>query len=136
MMRMLTPLLGAVLLAGFCSESVATNLVKFDWLDRYGTGSPIACAELLSAANDCTLCHPGGDTGQLDPYGTDIQTAKDDQGFLLWWQAMEFIESDDSDGDTVDNVTEILTDCTNPGDPDDVVPIEETTWSQIKAQYE
>jgi len=129
---MLTPLLGAVLLAGFCSNAVATGLVAFDFADRYSS----ACSELLAEASNCMLCHPGGDTGQLDPYGTDLQTAKDDPGFPFWWQAMEFIESDDSDGDTVDNVTEILTDCTNPGDPDDVVPIEETTWSQIKAQYE
>ena len=130
-MRMLTFVLATILLLSvFSSEVVAFSTIAGSWRDTYDT----ACQELLDAAALCGFCHPGNDTSLLIPYATDLRTANDDQGFLLWSQAMAFIEGDDSDGDGVDNITEILTDCTDPGDPLSV-PIGEHTWSQIKALF-
>ena len=128
-MRALTAVLVVGFLAGLCSAAVATEIVAEAWRAQYLS----ACSELQLAADDCTLCHPGGDTGQLNPYSGDIQTAR--QGTATWSLAIIQIDGDDSDGDGVENGVEIDTDCTFPGDPDSV-PTKEKTWGQIKELYD
>lgn len=59
--------------------------------------------------NSCNLCHPGGNTGQLNPYANDY--AANSHNFTM-------IEQLDSDGDGFTNVEEI-TAGTFPGDPSD-----------------
>jgi hypothetical protein len=124
--------LAAVLILGLSSEAVATSFVVDFWQDYYdGT-----CDELRTSAtilNDCVLCHnSGGSSSDLNPYAEDLQTAHNQGG--PWSLAIAAIDGNDSDGDTVINNVEIMTDCTFPGDPLSV-PLEEQTWSGIKALY-
>lgn len=129
-MRMLIYVLATVLVLGVSSEAVAFTSIGNDWRASYDT----ACQTLMDAATDCTLCHTGGDTSLLNPYAEDIQFAKTDPGFVLWIDAIEHVDPDDSDGDGVINNVEILTDCTFPGDALSV-PLGDHTWSQIKALF-
>lgn len=87
------------------------------WLGAY----PDACSELVAAANSCDLCHGSGLA--LNPYSEDIAQF-----------GIAAIEGFDSDGDTVNNLDEILA-CTLPGDPTSVSPTDSATWSGIKALY-
>lgn len=59
-----------------------------------------------TALDDCTLCHPGGNTKLLNGYGTDYAAAG---------HQYPPIESMDSDGDGFTNIVEIRA-LTNPGD--------------------
>ena len=131
-MRMLTTVLAAILLLSvFSSGAVATGIIRVNWIDEYSG----ACLELLAAANDCTLCHTaGGSPTDLNPYAEDMQFYAEDQG-VAYVFAIPGVAGDDSDGDGVDNGTEIIPDCTLPGDPLSV-PTWERDWSQIKALFQ
>jgi hypothetical protein len=65
----------------------------------------------------------------LNPYGSDIAEAGGSAA-----AAIAAVESLDSDGDGVDNATEIAN-CTLPGDPDDVTPVRPVTWGGLKTRY-
>ena len=128
-MKMLMFVLAAVLFLGLSTEAVAYEFIAEVWRAEYLS----ACSTLQTASNDCTLCHPGADTSQLNPYSEDLQFYKYDQD-VLWAIAVIAIDGDDSDGDGVDNGTEIDVDCTFPGDASSV-PTWEQDWSQIKALF-
>lgn len=95
----------------------ATYNIRDQWLAAY----PDACAELSASATSCDLCHGSGFS--LNPYSEDIAQF----GIAA---SGEF----DSDGDTVNNLNEILA-CTLPGDPTSVTPTDPMSWSGIKALY-
>lgn len=96
----------------------ATSNIKNQWLDAY----PDACAELVTAAQSCTLCH--SDAPDLNSYGAD----------RAQFGSFANIEGRDSDGDTVNNLDEIQA-CTLPGDRTSVTPTDSATWSGIKTLY-
>lgn len=62
-----------------------------------------------SKLDSCNLCHPGGNTGQLNPYAVAFAASGHNFGT---------IESADSDGDGFTNIEEIAAG-TFPGDPND-----------------
>ena len=62
-----------------------------------------------SKLDSCNLCHPGGNTGQLNPYAAAFAASVHNFGS---------IESADSDGDGFTNIEEIAAG-TFPGDPND-----------------
>ena len=129
-MRGLILVLVVLFFSGLGFDAVATNIIKVNWIDEYAD----SCLELLGAAGDCTLCHlDGGSLTDLNPYAEDMQSYKYDQD-VAWIFAIPGVGPDDSDGDTVINIVEIETDCTLPGDPLSV-PVEEFSWSKIKALY-
>lgn len=129
-MKLVIYVLAAVIALGTVSEAVAFSFLGDFWRDNYDT----SCQTLKNATIDCTMCHPGGNTSELNPYSEDIQTAKEDPGFILWNEAVVYVETFDSDGDGVISSVEILTDCTLPGDPLSV-PVGVSSWSNIKALY-
>ena len=100
----------------------ASALANSDITDAWLAFYPEACAELVSAAQSCILCHSS--VPSLNPYGADSSAANNDFGS---------IEADDSDGDGRTNGEEILIDCTLPGDV--LSPAEFFTWSHIKTLY-
>ena len=110
----------------FCSflipgdEAQAYTGIKNDWLAQY----PDVCPDLVAIANDCSLCHGGGFS--LNPYGSDLADASLD---------FAAIEDTDSDLDGRTNGEEILLDCKAPGDPASV-PVDQATWSALKALFE
>jgi hypothetical protein len=132
LMRCLLLVLVALIFSGLTMDAGATGIIKINWLDEYSSRG--ACGDLLSAANDCTLCHmSGGGSSDLNPYATDMKTYADDQS-VPYVVAIPGIEGDDSDGDTVINSVEILTDCTLPGDASSV-PSKTVSWSNIKVLF-
>jgi hypothetical protein len=62
-----------------------------------------------SKLDSCNLCHPGGNTGQLNPYAVAFAASGHNFGT---------IESADADGDGFTNIEEIAAG-TFPGDPND-----------------
>jgi hypothetical protein len=100
-------------------EAQARNAIKNDWLDQY----PEACAELVTLANNCTLCHEGGGFA-VNLYGADLANVNED--FVA-------VEGVDSDGDGRTNGQEILSDCSAPGDA--VSAPATITWSSIKSLF-
>jgi hypothetical protein len=102
---------------GMALVANGTVALKNQWLGAY----PEACPDLLQAADACVLCH--GDGFALNPYGDDTG-----QFGIVGSEAL------DSDGDGVANVNEI-NDCTLPGDPASVRPIDPLSWAGIKALY-
>lgn len=116
---LLLPCLALTLLA--VSDAGATSGRKNAWLAAY----PDACATLRSAASDCTLCHLAGsspDNDNLNGYGSDYTTN---------WTNYDAM---DSDNDTVSNAQEIL-DCTDPSDPESLVPNAVDSWGAVKTLY-
>ena len=118
-----------VLIAGVCSEAVATEVVAESWRSHHGV---FTCDELRDASVDCTLCHDAG-TNALNPYAEDIQFHKYDQD-VAWIVAITVVEEWDSDSDGVTNKVEINDDCTYPGDVLSV-PVEDQSWWNIKTLY-
>lgn len=97
----------------------ATQGMATTWQSDY---AETACAMVLAAAADCSLCHTA--VPALNPYGQDVF----DFGFG-WF----VIEPRDSDGDGRTNREEITIDCSLPGDA--TSPLEATSWSRIRALY-
>jgi len=136
MRLLLIAMMGMMLVTGLCTEVGATPTIRNAWNDIYDDGlSGIVCGKLKAAAADCSLCHPGGDTGQLNDYGADMKAVHDVGG--TWTSAFEDIEGDDSDGDTFDNLIEI-DNCGLPGDASDTptVPIDDHSWGLIKMLFD
>lgn len=98
----------------------ATSTYRNAWLAAY----PNACSTLVTAANNCSLCHTS--VPSRNPYGNDIRNSNGPA-----------IESLDSDGDGYTNGQEILLDCTLPGvaSSHGTVADEPSTWSRILALY-
>jgi hypothetical protein len=90
---------GLILVVMLVSAAVALSAYLANFNSRYGTSGTVL--------NTCNLCHPGGNTGQLNPYATD---------FLNSGNNFAAIESLDSDGDGYTNIQEINA-RTFPGDP-------------------
>jgi len=134
-----TVLLGAVLLAGFCGTAAAETFLPDLWIEEYTipNRSVDVCNELRLSSHQpqgCVLCHTsGGSSSDLNDYAQDIKAAHDLGG--TWREAFVAVELDDSDGDGFSNVDEILVHCSFPGDLLSV-PVEKTTWGQIKALYQ
>ena len=87
-----------LLIAGFCGTVYGFSNYGSSFNSTYGTAG--------TALNSCTLCHPGGSTGQLNAYGTAYKNSN--YNFAA-------IENIDSDGDGYTNLAEI-TARTFPGD--------------------
>lgn len=90
-----------------------------NWLKWYTE----ACDTLLTAAQDCSLCHVTVE--QLNPYGEDLFLVDNEP-----WR----IEDLDSDGDGIPNGEEVAN-CTGPGwfDPPLAAPVE--TWGALKLRW-
>jgi hypothetical protein len=133
-MRVVIVVLATFLFAGLGSEAFAHEVIAESWRAHHGVFS---CQELDDAtgnAMECILCHTdGGGSGDLNPYAVEIQTYKY-ANEVIWQIAVASIKDIDSDGDGVDNGTEIDDDCTFPGDATSV-PVSKETWSGIKALY-
>lgn len=134
-MRLVTTILGAVVLLAMCAPAGATELVAESWRAHHG---PFACDTLDQAteiAAECVLCHSdGGSSSDLNPYADDLKAEHDDSG-QAWVIVITAVEPLDSDGDGVVNEVEIQEDCTFPGDALSV-PVVNPSWSQLKALYE
>jgi hypothetical protein len=130
-MRIVMAILTVVFITGLSSEARATSFIVDFWQDIYGE----TCDQLRQSAtilNGCVLCHTaGGSSADLNPYALDIQAAHSG----TWAAAIQAVDQNDSDGDGTVNNVEILTDCTGPGDPENL-PVESKTWSGIKALYQ
>ena len=79
----------------------------------------------------CVTCH--GSSYSLNPYARDFNTKRIQLGNNT--AALQAIETWDSDGDGDTNVTEIEA-LVFPGNPASNVPVEETTWGQIKSLFQ
>jgi hypothetical protein len=101
-------------------QSRANSTYRNAWKAAY----PSACATLLSAVSNCTLCHVDGTPPDVNPYGTDL---------IGHSSSITATNNLDSDHDGKTNIQEI-NDCTLPGDPNSV-PNDEQTWGQIKSLY-
>ena len=102
------------------SPASATRGLRDSWKSAY----PDVCQDLIVAADDCFLCHSDG--SDLNAYGQDYA----DLG--LSWIQMD--QNNDSDRDGILNFQEITADCTLPGD-DQSVPVDDATWSALKALF-
>lgn len=113
----------AVLVLAACMIMVVpvASWASGDWRDAWLANYPDPCADLITAAQSCVLCHSS--VPSLNSYGADMGS-------------MDFtaIEGLDSDGDGVTNGQEINVDCTLPGDPSSV-PVTVDTWGDIKALF-
>jgi hypothetical protein len=83
------------------------------------------CPELVTAANECRLCHTGPGA------------ARNNYGGAIIGLDFAAIEGEDSDLDGYTNGQEIYVDCTLPGDATDhgTVADTQTSWSEIKALF-
>ena len=117
-MRRFILLVLALVLMAAASETRADGDIRDAWLAAY----PDVCQTLRTAAMNCSLCHSS--VPARNPYGADLEGQSNPTA----------IENSDSDGDSVINGTEILVDCTLPGDPNSV-PVDEEIWSTIKKLY-
>jgi hypothetical protein len=95
-------LLGTLLVFLLIGLAYARSSYMTSFNSRYGTSATVL--------NTCNLCHPGGDTGSYNPYGTDFLDAGSNTA------AFAAIENLDSDGDGFTNIVEINA-RTFPGDP-------------------
>ena len=130
-MRTMIVIVGLVLLVSLYSEARATSFIVDFWQDEYNE----TCDQLRQSATvlqDCVLCHTaGGSAEDLNLYALDIQAAR----VVTWASAIKDVDQIDSDGDGVVNGTEILVDCTGPGDPQNL-PVEHKAWGVIKTLYQ
>jgi hypothetical protein len=92
--------LAFMLVAGCFTAAYGLSSFRTAFRTAYGTGIII---------DVCDLCHPGGDTGQLNNYANDFLNAGANAA------AFRAIENMDSDGDGFTNIAEI-TARTFPGD--------------------
>ena len=130
-MRTMIVIVGLVLLVSLYSEARATSFIVDFGQDEYNE----TCDQLRQSATvlqGCVLCHTaGGSAEDLNLYALDIQAAR----VVTWASAIKDVDQIDSDGDGVVNGTEILVDCTGPGDPQNL-PVENNTWGVIKTLYQ
>lgn len=114
----------AMLLIGTMAEAKSTYLSTFKSRYQIANGSKF---------DTCYTCHVSGQSYTVrNPYGIDLKAANISSGTTAALVAVELI---DSDHDGALNLTEIKHG-TFPGNPDDVVATENTTWGKIKALYE
>jgi hypothetical protein len=140
-MRLITTILGVVILSAMCAPAGAHELVGESWRSVHSVfANQNGCDNIVNASDltgDCMLCHTdGGTSSDLNPYGLDIQ---EEHGDELWAVTIRRLDVDldtDSDGDTIPNIIECREDCTFPGDAGSSVPVQKPSWSQLKALYE
>ena len=113
----------SVLLFALFVIVVAKSSYMTSFNDLYGTDNKIL--------DTCVTCHNSGYT--LNPYASDFNTKRIQMGSTtMGLQACEMMDSD-HDGDT--NIAEIEA-LTFPGNPTSSLPVEETTWGQVKALFQ
>jgi len=107
--------------------SFAVVLAKSSFLSSfntlYGTDN--------KTLDTCVTCH--GSSYSLNPYAEDFNTKRIQLGSNS--AALKAIETWDSDGDGDTNITEIES-LTFPGNPSSNVPVEATTWGQVKSLFQ
>lgn len=135
-MRLLLVFLGLLVVLSPVADAAANGNLRDLWRDAYNAGTGGVCPKLSTASVDCSLCHTSGapDLDDLNPYATDVQTAK--QSTILWSAAFMDVEGDDSDGDGVSNINEI-NNCGLPGDASDTpsVPNGGYSLSELKILF-
>ncbi|MEE9395608.1 MAG: DUF4114 domain-containing protein [Methylococcales bacterium] len=87
------------------SPSWALPDIRDAWLAEY----PAACADLVGAANDCSMCHSTGPV--RNPYGATLESTITPTVVIPDFVAVELL---DSDNDSINNLQEI-NNCTLPG---------------------
>ncbi len=97
----------------------ANSTYRNAWKAAY----PTACAKLLTAVSNCSLCHAASGVPDLNPYGTDLVGHSSN---------ITSTNNLDSDGDGRTNIQEI-TDCTYPGAAP--TPTDQQSWGLIKSIY-
>lgn len=98
-----TLFLTTAIFIGWCGIAEAKNSDQSNFISKYGN---------ISIAN-CSVCHPGYNTGQINQYGRDYKNNGRSTA------ALTLIESHDSDQDTFTNIAEINAE-TYPGDANSV----------------
>ena len=105
-------------------------LAKSPWLSEFKSYYGISNNDRLDT---CNVCHVSGQPFSVrNPYGVDLKNIGDIANNRP--AAFAATNALDSDNDTWSNGVEISY-RTFPGDPTDIVPVNETTWGQIKALY-
>jgi len=99
----------------------STYLTSFNTL--YGTDNKIL--------DTCSTCHNSGYA--LNPYAVDFNTKRLQTGSAT--MGLQACEMMDSDHDGYTNIAEIEA-LTFPGNPASSLPVEETTWGQVKALFQ
>jgi hypothetical protein len=101
-----------------------------DWLPAFKSYYGVQNGARLDT---CDVCHvPGQPFRERNPYGIDLKDIGDIGNNVN--NAFAVTDTLDSDNDTWKNGVEIAHD-TFPGDPTDIVPVENTSWGKIKALY-
>ena len=107
--------------------SFAVVLAKSSYLTSfntlYGTDN--------KTLDTCVTCH--GSNYSLNSYAQDFNTKRVQLGNST--AALQAIETWDSDGDGDTNLTEIEA-LVFPGNPSSSIPVEETTWGQVKSLFQ
>jgi hypothetical protein len=103
--QILTTTLTVAVLVGTAISVLALGSYLTNFNSQYDAQYQTAGSKL----NSCNLCHPGGNTGQLNPYA---------DAFAASGHIFGSIESADSDSDGYTNIEEIAAG-TFPGDPND-----------------
>jgi hypothetical protein len=82
-----------------------------------------------SKLNSCATCHTS--VPNLNAYGVQLRDAGAGSNLL---NAFAVTDTMDADSDHVDNETE-LRGGSWPADPNDIAPVEATTWGRVKALF-
>lgn len=82
-----------------------------------------------SKLNSCSTCHGGGLS--RNAYGQQLETAGAATDLIAAFAATDTL---DADNDDARNWVELVNG-TWPADPNDFVPVENTTWGRLKALF-